>query len=162
MHSKTRIAALVAALVFGAQAGIAAMEDAKSVESTQAVEQKTDTLAAAPGAATEPAAAPAAPEKSAVSSATDAVKGWYGRFVAGIGKGVTAPPSVFPEGADGDVHTWLMPTQIAYFEQLEQRRLASLQPQTPAEIQPAETQVQAQHGTTNLVSAHDAAAGAMR
>jgi hypothetical protein len=161
MHSKTRIAALIAALVFGAQVGIAAMEDAKSVESTQAVEQKTDTLAAAPAAAAEPAAAPAAPEKSAVSSATDAVKSWYGRFVATIGKGVTAPPSVFPEGADGDVHTWLMPTQIAYFEQLEQRRLASLQPQP--EAQPAAAQVQAQDGSTNLVAAHEASiAGAIR
>ena len=159
MHSKTRIAAVIAALVFGAQVVVAANESAQSVEVTQAAEPRSDMLAAAPSAAAEPAAAPAAPEKSAMSSATDTVKGWYGRFVAGIGKGVTAAPSVFPEGADGDVHTWLMPTQVAYFEQLEQRRLASLQPAA----QPAEAQVQAQYGNTNLVAAHEAStAGAMR
>ena len=152
MHSKTRIAALIAALVFGAQAGIAAIEDAQSVEMTQAAEPRAETLAAAPSATPEPIAAPAAaPAPASEKSAASTVRGWYDRFAIALGK--TAPPSVFPEGADGDVNTWLMPTQIAYFEQLEQRRLASLQPQ------PAAAQVQAQYGSTNLVAAHE---GGMR
>ena len=154
MHTRTRIAALIAALVFGAQVGIAAIDDAQSVEMTQAGEPRVETLAAAPAATPEPAAAPA-PQKAQEKSATDTMRGWYDQFVIALGK--TAPPSVFPEGADGDVHAWLMPTQIAYFEQLEQRRLASQQPQPAA--QPAAAQVQAQYGNTNLVAAHE---GGMR
>lgn len=175
MHSKTRIAALIAALMFGAQAGVAAIEETASVEMSEAVEQRAEALPAEPAATPEPAAAPeriasaetATPAASGqrpgfAQTAASTVRSWYDRFLIALNS--STPPPVFPDGAEGDVHTWLMPTQIAYFEQLEQQRLASLQPQLEpqAEAQPAAAEVQAQGGSTELMAAHDTAASAVR
>lgn len=218
MHPKTRIAVLIAALMLGAQAGVAAIEETQSLEmTTEAAEPQADATPIEPAATTEPAAAsaPAATAEPAAPSVADRaagfmqstasrVRGWWDQFVTAFRSGAQGaragltPPSTFPQGADGDVHTWLMPTQmayleqleqqrahlvargdafplgsegeelpllmptqVAYFERLEQQRLASLQPQpaAQAEDQPA-ADVQAQYGSTNLIAAHDAAAGA--
>lgn len=175
MHSKTRIAALIAALMFGAQAGVAAIEEIASVEMSEAVEQRAEALPSEPEATAEAAAAPeriasaetAAPLASEqrpgfAQTAASTVRSWYDRFLIALSS--STPPPVFPDGADGDVHTWLMPTQIAYFERLEQQRLASLQPQLEpqAEAQPAAVEAQAQEASASLLVAHDAAASAAR
>jgi hypothetical protein len=175
MHSKTRIAALVAALVFGAQAGVAAIEELAPAEPSDAVVERADAAPAEPAAIPEPAAAPeriasagsAAPSASEPSpgfaqATATAVRGWYDRFTVALRN--STPPPVFPSSNDAEVEMWLMPTQIAYFERLEQQRLASLQPQpqAPAAAQPAAAEVQSQYGTTNLVAAHEVAAGAVR
>jgi hypothetical protein len=166
MHSKTRIAALIAALMFGAHAGVAAIEESATVEMSEAVEQPAEALAAEPAAAPEPApgperiasaetAAPRAsePDPGLAQTAATTVRSWVDRFMVAFRN--STPPPVFPTSNDAEVEMWLMPTQIAYFERLEQQRLASLQPQ--AEVQPAAPEVQSQYGSTNLVAAHDAA-----
>ena len=172
MPSKTRIAVLIAALMFGAQAGVAAIEEIASVEMSEAVEQRADALPAEPAAtdtaperiASADTAAPAASEQSPgfAQSAAATARGWYDRFVIAFAS--STPPPVFPSSYDAEVEMPLMPTQIAYFERLEQQMLASLQPQPApqAEAQPAAAEVQSQYGSTNLVAAHDAAAGAVR
>lgn len=132
MHSKTRIAALIAALMFGAQAGVAALEETASVEVSEAVEQRAEALPAEPAATPEPAAAPeriasaetAAPPPSEQAadtgqSAVSRVRSWFGRFMTALRSGT--PPPTFPEGSHGERWTPL-PAQLAYFEQLERER----------------------------------------
>lgn len=171
MHPKTRIAVLIAALIFGAQAGVAAIEETASIEMTEAVEQQTEATpvesaepAAAPEriASAEPAAPPVSEQRPGiVQSAAATVRSWYDRFLIALSS--STPPPVFPEGANGDVDTWLMPIQVAYFERLEQQRLASLQPQPApqAEVQPAAIEAGAQTGSAELTMAHDAAVSAI-
>jgi hypothetical protein len=165
MHPKTRIAVLIAALMFGAQAGVAAIEESTSLELAEAADQPTEVAPAESTAAPEviASAEPAAPpdtaqRPAAAPPATATVRNWYDRIVIALSSGT--PPPVFPEGSNGDADTWLMPIQIAYFERLEQQRLARLQPQ--GEAQPAAAEVHAQAGNADLQAAHDAAASAIR
>jgi hypothetical protein len=141
----------------------------------EAVEQQAEALPAEPVATPAPVAAPeriaaadtAAPPASGerpgpAQSAASTVRSWYDRFVIALKS--STPPPVFPTSNDAEVEMWLLPTQVAYFERLEQQRLASLQPQpgAPDSVQPAAAEVQSQHGSTNLMAAHDSAASAVR
>lgn len=140
MNHKTRIAVLIAALMLGTQAGVAAIEGTDASEQAQAAEQRVEAIPVEPVAAVEPAATseqepvaaaePAAPsmtEKAVGFMQTTAsrVRDWFDRFVtalrSGASSGITPPPT-FPEGSEGEELPTLLPAQVAYFERLEQER----------------------------------------
>jgi hypothetical protein len=134
LNRKTRIAALIAALAFGT-AGIAAIEQSQSNEVVEAAEQapgesaQTTAVEQAPAetaAAPDPAAAvEPAPAKDAGAPATAPApavvaqpRSWFSRLLAAIRSG--KPVDLFQAQAETE---WpLLPSQMAYFERLEQSR----------------------------------------
>ena len=156
MYTKSRIAVLVAAIVFGTQVGVAAMEENAATDAGR----RSEALSAEPVAKGEPvtiaSADTTAPRKAEASpgiveKTTATMRGWYDR--AALAFRNSTPPPTFPTSYDAEVEMPLMPTQVAYFERLEQQRLARVQPAQEAGIASAS----APAGTSELLMAHEAA-----